>query len=328
MKSKLHSLLILNATGSLCRVALLCALAFASHTTNALAEADDFDDGDDVGWTRYNPLSGFGVPGVFGFPSGGYRLQTTAPSPSPAQLGNARIGSYRSTSYSDFYISVDIVNWNDSLPQAAGILARIQTPGLGTTTGYAFTWDRGTTSTSGDMDISKITAEAPTGASGQQSANDKYHFVPGRKYRMVFIGRGSLLEGRIYELPDLATPKVIVTANDPTYPSGVSGMVVYDNSSMANNLTDTTFDNFVNLDVEPPTVKISEPNGFGEITVSWPMSYFTGGFKLQYSTVLPAVTWATIPDALYFPDPMDPDRIQYVTPTNIDPTTFFRLRRP
>ena len=328
MKSKLHSLPILNVTGSLSRVALLCALTFASHTTNALAEADDFDDLNDVGWTRYTPLSGFGVPAVFSFPSGGYRIQTTAPSPNPTQLGAARVGSYRTTSYTDFYISVDIVNWNDAVPQASGILARIQTPGLGTTKGYAFTWSRGTTSTSGDMDISRITAEAATGASGQQSANDKYHFVPGRTYRLVFIGKGSLLEGRLYELPDLTTPKVIVTANDATHLSGVSGMVVYDNSAAANNLTDTTFDNFVNLDVEPPTVRISEPNGFGEITVSWLMSYFNGGFKLQYSTSLPAANWATIPDNLYFQDQLDADRIQYVTPTNIDPTTFFRLRRP
>ena len=178
------------------------------------------------------------------------------------------------------------------------------------------------------MDISRITAEAATGASGQQSANDKYHFIPGRTYRLVFIGRGSLLEGRLYELPDLTTPKVIVTANDATYASGVSGLVVFDNSATANNLTDTTFDNFVNLDVEPPTVRISRPDGFGESTVSWPMSYYNGGFKLQYSTVLPSATWTTIPDALYFPDPMDPDRIQYVTPTNVDPMTFFRLRRP
>ena len=328
MTPHLPSFPVRISTLSLSRAALLCALAVASYTTNALAESDNFDSGNDAGWTRYNPLSGFGVPAVFSFPSGGYRIQSTAPSPSPAQLGNARVGSYRNTSYSDFYITVDIVNWNDALPQAAGILARIQTPALGTTTGYAFTWDRGTTATSGDMDISRITAERATGASGQASANDKYHFVPGRKYRLVFIGRGSLLEGRLYELPDLTTPKVIVTANDSTYPSGVSGLLAYDNSALANNLTDTTFDNFVNLDVEPPTVRISPPDGFGESTVSWPMSYFNGGFKLQYSTVLPAVTWTTIADALYFPDPMDADRIQYVTPTNVDPTTTFRLRRP
>jgi hypothetical protein len=318
----------MNTTKSLIRVAYLCAMAFASHTTNALAESDDFDDGNDVGWTRYSPLSAFGAGGVFSFPAGGYRIQTTAPSPNPTALGPARAGTYRSTSYTDFYISVDIVNWNDALPQAAGILARVGTPGLGTTTGYAFTWDRGTTSTSGDMDISRITAEAATGASGQQSANDSYHFVPGRTYRLVFIGRGSLLEGRLYEFPDLTTPKVIVTANDNTYPSGVSGLVVFDNSATANNLTDTTFDNFVNLDVEPPTLKISVPDAFGEIAVSWPMSYFNGGFKLQYSTTLPAASWQTIPDNLYFQDPMDADRIQYVTPTNVDPTTFFRLRRP
>ena len=328
MKNLLPSLKAFNTIGAMSRIAALSTLMLASLPATVLAETDNFNDGDDVGWTRYNPLGSFGVPAVFSFPAGGYRIQTTAPSPNPQALGPARAGSYRTTSYTDFYISVDIVNWNDSLPQASGILARIGTPGLGTTTGYAFTWARGTSATAGDMDISRITAEAATGASGQQSANDKHHFVPGRTYRLVFIGKGSLLEGRLYELPDLTTPKVIVTANDATHPSGVSGMVVYDNSAAANNLTDTTFDNFVNLDVEPPTVRISEPNGFGEITVSWLMSYFNAGFKLQYSTSLPAANWATIPDNLYFQDPLDADRIQYVTPTNIDPTTFFRLRRP
>lgn len=328
MKPKLPSLPVRNTTGSLGRAALLCAVAFASYTTSALAESDDFNDGNDAGWTRYNPLSGFGVPGIFSFPSGGYRIQTTAPSPNPGALGNARVGSYRATSYTDFYISVDIVNWNDSLPQAAGILARIQSPGLGTTTGYAFTWDRGTSATDGDMDISRITAEAATGALGQQSANDKYHFVPGRQYRMVFIGKGSLLEGRLYELPDLTAPKVIVTANDALYPSGVSGMVVYDNSDMANNLTDTTFDNFVNLDVEPPTVKITPPDGFGDFRVTLLTSDFNNGFRLQYSESLPAAGWTTIPDTSLLPDPMDQDRIAFLVSTAEGGNKFFRLRRP
>ena len=196
MKPKLPSLSLRNTTGSLSRVALLCALVLASYTTSALAEADDFDDGNDAGWTRYNPLSGFGVPGVFSFPNGGYRIQTTAPSPNPAALGPGRAGTYRTTAYTDFYISVDIVNWNDSVPQASGILARIGTPGLGTTKGYAFTWSRGTTSTSGDMDISRITAETATGALDEQSANDRYHFVPGRKYRMVHAYRVVTLSQR------------------------------------------------------------------------------------------------------------------------------------
>ena len=328
MIPNLPSFSVRITTNSLSRVALLCALAFASYTTNALAEADDFDDGNDVGWTRYSPLEQFGAPGVFSFPSGGYRIQTTAPSPNPTALGPARAGSYRTTSYTDFYISVDIVNWNDSMPQASGILARIGTPGLGTTKGYAFTWSRGTTSTSGDMDISRITAEAATGASGQQSANDKYHFVPGRSYRLVFIGRGSALEGRLYELPDITTPKVIVTANDATHPSGVSGLVVYDNSSAANNLTDTTFDNFVNLDVEPPTVKITPPDGFGDFRVTMLTSDFNNGFRLQYSESLPAAGWTTIPDTSLLPDPFDQDRIAFLVSTAEGGNKFFRLRRP
>ena len=103
------------------------------------AEADDFNGGNDLAWTHYDPLADYGVAGRFTFPNGGYRIQTLAPSPSPAALGNGRTGSLRATSYTNFYLSVDLVDWDDSLPQAAGLLARVGTPGLGTTTGYAFT---------------------------------------------------------------------------------------------------------------------------------------------------------------------------------------------
>src|SRR5437870_8481172 len=100
------------------------SLLLAATPSALVAQSDDFNDGNDTGWTRYSPLAPYGVPGVFSFPNGGYRIQTTAPSPSPTQLGNGRAGSLRlDTSYTDFFVSVDLVNWNDSLPQAAGILA-------------------------------------------------------------------------------------------------------------------------------------------------------------------------------------------------------------
>ena len=57
-----------------------------------------------------------GVTDLFSFPNGGYRIQTIAPSQSPDALGNGRTGSLRPTSYSDFYLAVDLVDWHDSLP--------------------------------------------------------------------------------------------------------------------------------------------------------------------------------------------------------------------
>lgn len=271
----------------------ILGLLLAAAPLALVAQSDDFDDGNDIGWTHYSPLAPYGVAGVFSFPSGGYRIQTTSPSPSPAQLGNGRAGSLRSsTSYTDFYVSVDLVDWNDALPQASGILARVGTPGLGMTTGYAFTWSRGSGATGGDMDISKLTGEVPTGVS--VSGNDKYHFVPGTKYRMVFIGKGATLEGRIYALPNDITPVITMVGTDATYASGISGLVVYDNSSMANNLSDTTFDNWFSGNVEPPKLTYEFNASFHEFIIRWPLDY--SAWTLQGTASLnPPISWTDLP---------------------------------
>src|SRR5439155_16433332 len=89
--------------------------------------SDNFNDGNDTAnptWRRLQPLAGFGAPGTYSFPGGNtYRIQA-AVSPS-TNLGPARAASVLPKVYSDFYCAVDIVNWNDSLDQAFGILARI-----------------------------------------------------------------------------------------------------------------------------------------------------------------------------------------------------------
>src|SRR5258706_4791917 len=98
-------------------------------------------------------------------------------------FGPGRAGSLRPEQYGDnFYVAVDIVNWDDTLPQAAGILARVKDAGLGTTTGYAFTWSRDNvnSATDGDVDISTITGEAPSGVS--VTGSDRIHFEPGHTY--------------------------------------------------------------------------------------------------------------------------------------------------
>src|SRR6185503_9263867 len=238
--------------------ALGCLLASPTHLLHAQFQSDDFNDGNDNGWTRYDALAPVGQNATYSFPNGGYRIQTTYLGGS-AQL-TGRSGTVRPEIYTDFYAAVDIVNWNDALPQSFGLLARIQTPGLGTTTGYAFTWDRGNTNsaTSGDFDISRITQEAPTDVMTGPSG---YRLQPGRSYRLAFIGRGPALEGKIYELPDTVNPVLTIQGTDTMYTSGQNGMVVFDNSS-GRSQTDATFDNFYATDVEPPRIKMAD-NGFG-----------------------------------------------------------------
>ena len=241
---------------------------------------------------------------MFTFPQGGYRIQTVSPSPAPAALGNGRTGSLRATSYTNFYLSVDLVDWDDSFPQAAGLLARIGAPGLGTTTGYALTYSNDRGPDDGVLDITKITGEIPDDV--PTSGNDHYRLVPGRKYRLVFIGQGTRLEGRLYELPDTVHPLRTIIGFDSTWTSGVSGLIVYDNSDLADNLTDATFDNFVSHDIEPPRLEISGPDTFGDITLSWPASYLDAGFKLEWATSPASPTWNVIPNEFTIINPPAP----------------------
>ena len=305
-------------------VATLALLAGASRSLHAQIVSDDFNDGNDQGWTHYDPIGSFIGQGFasWTFPAGGYRMQTLAPSPDP-QLGPGRAGSLRSEVYSNFYYSVDFVNWNDNLPQAVGILARVSTPGLGTTLGYAFTWQRGnvTSDTAGDVDISVITGEDPDEVS--VSEPDSIHLTPGNSYRFVFIGRESTLEGRVYQLPETNTPVVRVTGTDFSYVSGVGGMVIYDNSDT--NVCDLTFDNFFSTDVEPPRLTLLPPLPFDEYAIEWPKDAV--GYRLQSAEAFGGI-WTDVSLA----DIQDlGDRYRYFfapTQPGFLPATFYRLFRP
>ncbi|MBI2947658.1 MAG: hypothetical protein HYY23_08420 [Verrucomicrobia bacterium] len=251
-----------------CPLALLL-LFFAPISARAAEVRDDFNDGNDAGWTRHSPLAQSGSSGAFSFPNGGYRIRTTAPSPNPEMFGPGRAYSVRSEAYSDFYIEVDIVNWDNNLPQAFGILARVGTPGLGTTTGYAFSWDRGDTPNTGNVDLVRIDGERTTQL--PLSGEENIQLGPGRQYRFVFLGRGPSFEGRIYELPDTARAKLTVTASNATYASGRAGLLAVDDSDALNRTADATFDNFFATDRErepPPPLtsyRLAIPPGLSAI---------------------------------------------------------------
>src|SRR5262245_8309341 len=100
----------------------LLSFALTSPVQAQLYFSDDFNDGNDTSpaWIRYDPIGSHPqLPdqAVWTFPNGGYRIQTP-PSPLPAQVGPGRAGSLRPEVYTDFYIAVDIVNWDDTKDQA------------------------------------------------------------------------------------------------------------------------------------------------------------------------------------------------------------------
>ena len=317
-------------------LALGCLLASPAQLQSAeLFQSDDFNDGNDTGWTRYSPFTPFGAPASFFLTNGAYRIRA-ALSPDPAQLGPPRAGSLRAdTVYTNFYVSVDIVDWDDTVRQSFGVLARINNFGLGTSIGYAFTYDRGSgvTMTSGDTDLSAIicqpgvSCEIPSGISTGPSS---IHLDPAKDYRFVFTGRGPNLEGRIYELPDTTTPILRIAGTDTTYESGYSGLVVYDNTGSAPDIRpDVTFDNYYATDdhwlAEPPRITMTKGD-FGEYELSWPAD--AAGFVLQSSPVLPGTAWTDEPFSLS--DTLD----RYVYTMETDPITvglpqrFCRLVRP
>ena len=242
------------------------------------AQTDDFNDGNDAGWTRFNPI---GV-GSFSVVNGAYRLRTS-PSPDPVNFGPGRAGSLRNVTYTDFYVTVDIVNWDTNVNQAFGILARCTQVGPGTTDGYAMTWDAG----GRDLDISVFTNERPAGVQGQSGGGAD--LIAGRTYRMVFIGKGSQLTGEVYDTTNLDTPLASITGTDTNWTSGVAGLIVYDNTSAANGTTDTTFDNYFALDFQPPRLKIvAFP--FQEFQITWPAE--PTNYVLQHSS--PLGNWTDI----------------------------------
>src|SRR5262245_44049932 len=108
------------------RVAFFCAclLSIGLH-----AQTDNFDSGSDAAWGK---ITSPNFPAIYSFPTdvfGGkaYRLQGVAPSGPIGGTNTARVVVYRpERTYTNFYLSVDIVNWDPSTAnnQVFGLIAR------------------------------------------------------------------------------------------------------------------------------------------------------------------------------------------------------------
>jgi hypothetical protein len=305
--------------------------------------ADDFNDGDDTnpipGWVHEDPIAEAGIspacyPGAtFTFPGGGYRLFSPLPCPNPA--GSPRVSSLRMESvWSDFYISVDVLDWDDTVRQLFGIAARINTPGPGTTGGYLLTWEEGgaplPNTTGGDFDLLRIQGEGGTEAFQMENnvpgQNSGLHLTHGNSYRFVYIAKGFNFEARIYQLPDTTTPIKRLLAIDTLsmFANGYVGVIVADHpSDSPAHACWATFDNFYVAAAEP---RLTLDPSSGTTAVSWSAS-LDGIWVLESTSTLAfGAVWTEITaDQIVF---LNGQRIHTAASPMVSNTdTYYRLRK-
>jgi hypothetical protein len=204
--------------------------------------------------------------------------------------------------WSDFYVSVDVINWDDTIRQLFGIAARINDPGLGTTSGYLLTWEEGggtlPNTTGGDFDLLRIQGEGNGEATQMEASipgqNSSMHLTNGLSYRFVYIAKRFNFEARIYQLPDTTNPVKRIRAVDnlAMFPYGYTGLIVADHpSDTPAHACWATFDNFYGAAAEP---RLTLDTSLGNAAVSWSAS-LDGIWVLESSsTVGPGSVWTEI----------------------------------
>ncbi|MDB4628719.1 hypothetical protein OAF72_01025 [Akkermansiaceae bacterium] len=177
--------------------------------------SDDFNDGfDEQSWQNLNPLKDF-VDWAYFVNDSTYRMISGA-SPDPDALGQARIGAMRKdANYSAFRVGVDLAPFDPAIEQDVGVLARITSAGLGTTSGYAATID----TDESRIYIARIDLEQPTVLGEADSALD-----PEKNYQLVFHGYEGRFLAEVFDVTNLTTPLFFAEGEDDTYQSGPAGL--------------------------------------------------------------------------------------------------------
>ncbi len=316
---------------------------FAASDAPTTSFADDFNDANDTtpapAWVHEDPIAEAGIPSpcylgaTFTFPSGGYHL--FSPLPCVTAAGSPRVSALREESiWSDFYISVDVLDWDNTVRELFGIAARINAPGPGTTGGYLFTWEEGSAplpnSTGGDFDLLRIQGEGSTEAYQMENnvpgQNSGMHLTNGLSYRFVYIAKGFNFEARVYQLPDTTTPVKRLLAIDTLalFPNGYVGVIIADHpSDSPSHACAATFDNFYVAAAEP---RLTLDTTLGTASVSWSAS-LDGIWLLESSPTLgPRALWTEITaDQIAFFSGQKSHAEISTMPSNAN--TFYRLRK-
>lgn len=230
---------------------LLAGLMFAP---GLLAQTDDFDDGNDDGWEKYD-RSGSAVIAVT---NGTYYMWSL--SPGAGETGKALVFSTRTNVYTDFYVAVDLLDWDDNTVtnarSAIGLAARAADIGPGTTKALVLYW---TPAISGGgnrvFSIYYLWNDVPVAA----VAATILTLEKSNSYRMVFSCVSNLVEGKIYNLKDLTRPIAYCSGYlDSPYvylpdlpASGRCGLFLY---SRNNTTVSVTYDNYFAAVSDPANV--------------------------------------------------------------------------
>src|ERR1043166_7812321 len=240
--------------GFVCRETLLIgaqkfvttfAFCFAlSISGRAQMDTDNFNSGVDAGWAHYAPLQNAPVPlneqASWTFPAdpaGGFYYRIFGGVPNigydPAannNTGPARVGSFRSTSYTDFSAAVDLVNWNDAIPENTAFIAfHVTAPGFLTTFGFYAGYSRGAwNDQQGNFGFVHFQSELTVSGMNQYTGGAAVlsRLSPTKKYRMVATGTNQIYTAAIYDRTDLLEPIVKIAGTDPNEVVGTTGIGV------------------------------------------------------------------------------------------------------
>jgi hypothetical protein len=270
-----------RVTGMALQTRWLMIFLLPMITLQGWGQSDDFNDGNDSGWTRLDAIGQ-----VLGSPFAGYQVQSGLyrlscdPTPDP-QLGPARLASYRADRiYSSFVVVVDVVSWDNTLDQALGILARVQAaPGPGAVNGYSLNYQPGDF----DIEINRLEDEVPTNL-----VRLGLNLPPGESYRFVFCGQGDQLQAAVFNLAEPLLPLVVLAATDGTYEAGFCGLFAFDASSQGDGAVSATFDSYSAGPGMAP--RLAFRRMAGDFTVHWPR--LSGAWHLRSSADL--LTWEPV----------------------------------
>ena len=253
---------------SLRRLAILTMLSIALDASTATAQQFTFSDDFSLG-NRDDYIFVDSIGTILGtdfaelIPADG-AIRITAPTTPDLALGPARSGFEfvgQPQKFSDFAISVDIVDWDDSLQSEFGPTARTrEVGGIGTLDMYSMAILINTVSPDGVAGdfviINRVDDEVPTTLGAEPFDAD-----PTKQYQLRFSGTGPDFLAEVFDLAEPSTPLVTVNATDATYSGGGNGFAAstagLDPAGwlLPNSRADVTLDNY------SLTATVPEPSG-------------------------------------------------------------------
>lgn len=230
-------------------ILLAFGIGLGAHN-RAFGQTDNFDDGDDVGWSRYDRTG----TATFSFPQGGYRVEGVFAGTAPL------VFSTRSQDYTNFFAAVDLVAWDDNTVtnarSAIGLAFRAADIGPGTTRSLVAYWTPAINGGGNRLfSIYYIWNDLPLTAVAATIVT----LEPTRTYRMVVTGVGDFIEAKLYDLNDLTQPVAQIGEHLSGLglesfglpESGKCGLFLF---SRNNTTVTATYDNYVAAELDPATV--------------------------------------------------------------------------